>query len=106
MIRRYHQGDPSLMHRGATGIKKIVNLTRMCGYFLGLNFTIRPDDFFMTVNHQYPDFYLTMHSFVCSCDDPTVQLTEHIDCKWLYITESESLDWAAADMPIVNKLFP
>jgi 8-oxo-dGTP diphosphatase len=59
---------------------------------------------FITVNHEYPDFYLTMHSYICSCENTSVTLTEHIDYKWLSIGEMDQLDWAAADIPIVNKL--
>ena len=59
---------------------------------------------FMTVTHQYPDFELTMHSYVCHVEDATVTLTEHIDLKWLHKHELDHLDWAAADIPIVQKL--
>ena len=69
-----------------------------------LKMTIKTESRYITVTHQYPDFLLTMDSFVCSCEDPTVYLTEHIDYKWLSISELEGLDWAEADIPIVNKL--
>jgi len=69
-----------------------------------LNMDIKTVDQFLTVKHEYPDFILTMHSFVCTCEDPTVQLTEHIDYKWLPNDELNTLDWAAADIPIVKKL--
>ena len=69
-----------------------------------LKMEITPNQDFLTVEHEYPDFFLTMHSFICSCDDPTVHLTEHIDYKWLTISELNGLDWAEADIPIVDKL--
>jgi len=59
---------------------------------------------FITVTHEYPDFILTMHSFICNCKNPTLTLTEHIDFKWLRKEELAQLDWAAADIPIVNEL--
>ena len=59
---------------------------------------------FLTVTHQYPDFLLTMHSFICTCSNRDLILNEHIDYKWLKTDELEDLDWAAADIPIVNKL--
>ena len=59
---------------------------------------------FLTVHHQYPDFFIEMHSFICSTKDETPILTEHIDFKWLDFSEMNSLDWAAADIPIVKKL--
>ena len=69
-----------------------------------LKIDITPNQDYLTVEHEYPDFFLTMHSFICSCDYPTVQLTEHIDYKWLNISELKGLDWAGADIPIVDKL--
>ena len=59
---------------------------------------------FLTVTHQYPDFIITMHSFICKCENPKLILTEHIDYKWLKVIELEKLDWAAADVPIMKKL--
>jgi 8-oxo-dGTP diphosphatase len=59
---------------------------------------------FMTVRHQYPDFTITMYSFICKCDSPNLTLTEHVDFKWLKTNELEKLDWAAADIPIMEKL--
>jgi len=59
---------------------------------------------FLTVEHQYPDFFLTMHSFLCHMPTEEVTLTEHIDHRWLQVTELNFLDWAAADLPIVEKL--
>ncbi len=69
-----------------------------------LNLEISIDSKFITVNHQYPDFTLVMHSFICSCDNPVIVLSEHVDFKWLDKTELKKLDWAAADIPIVDKL--
>jgi len=69
-----------------------------------LKMEIQVDKEFLTVTHQYPDFILTMHSFLCSCNNPELILTEHIDFKWLSKDELEHLDWAAADVPIMEKL--
>ena len=59
---------------------------------------------FLTVTHQYPDFLLIMHSFICTSNESKVTLTEHIDYKWLELEDLDKLDWAAADVPIVKKL--
>ncbi|NLN84315.1 MAG: (deoxy)nucleoside triphosphate pyrophosphohydrolase [Firmicutes bacterium] len=60
--------------------------------------------YFMTVEHQYPDFYLTMHSFTCNLDSRDFDLLEHIDYRWLNAEELGDLDWAGADWPIVQRL--
>lgn len=69
-----------------------------------LHMDIEVQNEFLTVDHQYPDFHLTMHSFKCSTTNESLTLTEHIDFKWLEISEMSGLDWAAADVPIVEKL--
>jgi len=69
-----------------------------------LNISTKIKSYFVTVVHEYPDFKLTMHSFICEVDSKELTLQEHIDQKWLKINELNTLDWAAADIPIVDKL--
>ena len=69
-----------------------------------LHIDIQVDAFLITVNHSYPDFQLTMDTFICSSDMAELTLIEHVDFKWLEKTELSELDWAAADLPIVEKL--
>jgi 8-oxo-dGTP diphosphatase len=69
---------------------------------LNIDIDIKQD--FLIVNHEYPDFKLTMHSFICSSINTNLTLTEHIDFKWLTKDKITELDWAAADVPIVEKL--
>ena len=69
-----------------------------------LHMEISVDAFLMTVQHSYPDFHLTMDTFLCSCSDNTLTLTEHTDFKWLDKSELHGLDWASADIPIVEKI--
>jgi len=61
-------------------------------------------DYFMTVKHQYPDFFLTMHSYICHVSSKEIVLMEHIDHTWVKPAAMPVLDWAAADIPIVQKL--
>ncbi len=69
---------------------------------LNLNATI--NDFYLTVIHEYPDFHLTMHSFIVEVESRDITLNEHLTQKWLSKRELLTLDWAAADLPIVHKL--
>lgn len=69
-----------------------------------LKISINIKSFFMTVVHNYPDFEITMHSYICEVNSKNITLTEHISSEWLGINELTKLDWAAADIPIVNKL--
>ena len=61
-------------------------------------------EYFMTVEHTYPDFHLVMHSYTCSIAKGVPVLKEHVALKWLRVEELDQLDWAAADIPIVEKL--
>ena len=72
--------------------------------FEELNLATKIKSFFLTVVHEYPDFELTMHSFICEVVTKELILNEHINQEWLTIKELDKLDWAAADIPIVNKL--
>ena len=69
-----------------------------------LNISTKIKKLFLTVVHEYPDFEITMHSFICEVDYKKINLNEHISQEWLTINELQKLDWAAADIPIVNKL--
>ena len=69
-----------------------------------LDMDIQIQEEFLTVEHIYPDFKLTMHSFICSCENNALTLSEHINYKWLNENELKGLDWAAADVPIIEKL--
>ncbi len=69
-----------------------------------LNITPKICNSFLTVVHPYPDFELTMHSYICEADSKDLQLNEHISLEWLPVNNLEHLDWADADIPIVDTL--
>lgn len=69
-----------------------------------LNLTICIERAFLTVNYAYPDFNLNLHSFICSCENSIPVLSEHVDIKWLDAADLKSLEWAPADLPIVDAL--
>ncbi len=69
-----------------------------------LNLQVRDLSHYITIEHSYPDFHLVMHCYLCHCDNPKLELTEHIAFKWLAKDELGNLDWAQADWPIVEKL--
>lgn len=69
-----------------------------------LHMEIQPVREFITVTHNYPDFQLVMHSFICTAKRLDFVLTEHLSSAWLITEKLFTLDWAAADLPIVEKL--
>ena len=56
-----------------------------------LNISPRINDLYLTVRHQYPDFELTMHSFICEVETKELTLHEHIAQEWLTLKELKKL---------------
>lgn len=69
-----------------------------------LNLDIKVISQLSTVHHDYPDFKLILHNFLCSCNSPEIELLEHIDFKWLDKSELKSLDWAGSDFGVVEEV--
>jgi 8-oxo-dGTP diphosphatase len=69
-----------------------------------LSMTPEIGNHFLTIHHEYPDFELTMHCYLCSAESKTLTLNEHKSCQWLLKSELKNLDWAEADIPIIQKL--
>lgn len=65
---------------------------------------IIPDRYITTVHHQYQAFAITMHAHFARITGPAPTLTEHLAFRWLPLHELPTLDWAPADVPIVEKL--
>ena len=53
-------------------------------------------------NHDYPSFAITLHPFICEIDSGEITLHEHAAINWLSPSEMLTLDWADADIPIVQ----
>ena len=76
-----------------------------------LNASIEVNDFICTVEYNYPNFHLTMHTYFCTLLSDKLELVyhdaerlEHESMKWLTKDELDSVDWLKADIMIVNKL--
>ena len=75
-----------------------------------LNASIKVNDYICTVEYDYPNFHLTMHTYFCELLDDHIELVcngdklEHESMKWLSKEELDSVDWLGADIEIVNKL--
>ncbi len=56
----------------------------------------------LTVNHTYPTFSITLHGLLCRRLSGELILTEHQRATWVTKEQLYTLDWAAADIPIVD----
>ncbi len=69
-----------------------------------LSITVAVQRHFLQVSHQYTSFFLTMDAYLCSIEEGTITLSEHVNCRWVDASELMELDWAAADIPIAQNL--
>ena len=76
-----------------------------------LDADINVDNYLCTVNYDYPNFHLIMHTYICSLNssiDKNIEHDEieleHEDYKWLTINNISEVEWLPADIEIVNEL--
>ena len=69
-----------------------------------LEVSISVDSFLTTVEYDYPNFHLTMHCYLCTILDGTINLVEHSDAKWLDLKHIDTVNWLPADIAVVDKL--
>ncbi|MDY5762961.1 MAG: (deoxy)nucleoside triphosphate pyrophosphohydrolase [Alloprevotella sp.] len=69
-----------------------------------LSTEIRVDEFFCTVDYDYPAFHLTMHCYLCSMLTGALRLNEHKAARWLKRDELSGLKWLPADVEVVEML--
>ena len=65
---------------------------------------IAVDKFVCTVEHDYPDFHLTMHNYLCHIISGNLELIEHEAARWLDIEHILDVDWLPADLKIIEPL--
>ena len=62
-------------------------------------------DFFYQVEHDYPDFHLSMAVYECELLSSNMKMNVHKGIKWLNPKDMMSLDWAAADVPVAELIY-
>ena len=58
----------------------------------------------LTVDHEYPDFSLTMTCFRCKAVRPSFTLNEHKEVRLVDVDKLLDIEWLAADLPVVERL--
>ncbi|MCF6154528.1 MAG: (deoxy)nucleoside triphosphate pyrophosphohydrolase [Candidatus Brocadia sp.] len=54
------------------------------------------------VTHSYQTFSVTLHPFICTIIAGEITLHEHAAFAWLNPQELHTLDWAEADVPVIQ----
>jgi len=69
-----------------------------------LSTEINVNEYFCTVEYDYPKFHLTMHCYLCSLLTDALHLNEHEAARWLAKGELDSVNWLPADKTIIEQL--
>ncbi|HBE09013.1 MAG TPA: hypothetical protein DCY81_00520 [Lachnospiraceae bacterium] len=69
-----------------------------------LDTDIKVERFFYTIEHDYPEFHLSMDCFICSIVNGDLVLKEHEAARWLTIDKLDDVDWLPADITIIDKI--
>ena len=70
-----------------------------------LDIEVNIGNFFYQVEHDYPDFHLSMAIYECELISKEMKMNVHKSLKWLKPEEIMSLDWAEADVPVAKKIY-
>lgn len=69
---------------------------------------IEPIKYIGVSNHEYTDldkpFSITMYAYECKLIHGELELTEHTEKKWVNVEKLKSINFAAADLPIVGMI--
>ncbi|HBT18950.1 MAG TPA: hypothetical protein DEA52_02720 [Clostridiaceae bacterium] len=71
---------------------------------MDVKITVLENQYFMSVNHTYPDFRILMHGYLLEVETFQFKLREHLHYVWQERESLLDLDWAPADVPLVMKL--
>ena len=57
-----------------------------------------------TVEHDYPEFHLSMACFWCSVKGGKLTLLEHESARWLPLDDLRQVNWLPADVKVVEAI--
>jgi 8-oxo-dGTP diphosphatase len=67
-----------------------------------LDVEVEVGDHLPVATHDYPSFSVVLYPARCRIAAGEVTLHEHADARWLSPAELLSVDWAAADLPVLE----
>ena len=67
---------------------------------LGINILVKNE--LIEIEHEYPDFIITMSCFACEILKGTLKLVEHTEFVLKDIYELHDLEWLPADIPVIE----
>jgi len=70
-----------------------------------LSVGIEPLQQLIQIKHRYPDKEILLIPFLCKITSGVINLGEHEEAVWIKKDEISNLDWAAADLEIIEVNF-
>ena len=67
-----------------------------------LDTKIRVGEHLITVDYEYPEFFLTMHCYWCTVLEGKLTLLEHEAAKWLPADDLWQVKWLPADKEVLE----
>ena len=77
-------------------------LVRECIEELGV--TVKVGELFIEVDHQYPDIHILLSIYHAEIVEGMPVLKEHVDLKWIPISEIDQYTFCPADGPVLDAL--
>ena len=62
------------------------------------------EKYLTTVEHDYPEFHLSMACFWCSVKSGKLTLLEHEAARWLPLGDLRQVNWLPADVKVVEAI--
>ena len=69
-----------------------------------LGISVKVGEKLADIRHDYPDFSILLHCYICEADEFSGELRDHVAYAELEPHELDQLDWIEADKPIVSLL--
>ena len=69
-----------------------------------LDSEIAVEKYLTTVEHDYPEFHLSMACFWCSVKSGKLTLLEHEAARWLPLGDLRQVNWLPADVKVVEAI--
>lgn len=67
-----------------------------------LGIQVRVEKGLKSATHRYAAVTVTLYPFICAIESGGIILHEHAAVVWLPAEELHTLDWAAADLPVID----
>ena len=65
---------------------------------------ISVEEYFTTVEYDYPEFHLSMACYWCSVEKGRLTLLEHEAARWLSLKDLRQVKWLPADVLVIEEI--